>query len=727
MSNQPKDAISGLVERVTFHSGDTGFAVVRVKVTGRRDLVTVVGSVPSVNAGEWLNAQGHWIQDRDHGLQLKAESIQCCPPNSKEGLEKYLGSGLIKGIGPVYAKKLVAKFGEKIFSVIDHESARLQEVEGIGAERRRLIKSAWNEQKTVREIMVFLHSNGVSTSKAVRIYKRYGDEAIEAVRSNPYALARDIHGIGFKSADQIAQNLGIPKDSLLRARAGLVHVLLEGSGQGHCALPRELLCEQALALLQVDEAVVTEALERLLLDGEIVSEPLRQGPLIYLPQLRAAEAGIAKMLSQQAAMALSFPPIDLEKAILWAQEKTGKELAPSQARALREVLQARVSVITGGPGVGKTTLLHAYLLILRAKKLQCLLCAPTGRASKRLGQATGMEAKTIHRLLECGGNGSCGRNAQRPLECDVLVVDESSMLDVPLFHKLLQALPKNAHLLLVGDVDQLPSVGPGSVLADIIQSGIVQVVRLTEIFRQAATSQIITSAHRVNEGQLPEPGKADSDFFFVEREEAEAIQASLLEMVAERIPRKLGLERINDVQVLCPMNRGSLGARELNLLLQRSLNPPLPGQAGVERFGTEFRVGDKVIQTENNYDKEVFNGDIGRIKSIDLQEQQVSVAFEEREVLYELSELDEISLAYAITIHKSQGSEFPAVVVPLATQHYLLLQRNLLYTAITRGKQFVVIVGQKKALSLAVSNATTKERYSGLRERLTSMGLSGRA
>lgn len=695
--------------------------MLRVAVKGRREPLTVVGVVASVNTGEWITAQGTWMRDREHGLQLKADSIACSAPNSREGIEKYLGSGLIKGIGPVYAKKLVDKFGEEIFAIIDQCSVRLEEIDGIGPTRRRKIKAAWAEQKVVREIMVFLHSHGVSTSRALRIYKTYGENAIEAVRADPYTLAKDIHGIGFKSADLIAQKLGLPRDSIIRAQAGIKHTLLDATNQGHCALPRGTLIEEAAQLLGVDIAIVEQALERLILNAEVMPEQIGEQHLLYLPYLRRAEQGIAQLLKKLGSAPSQLPPINIEKAVTWCEQQTGKELAPTQREAIRKALENRVLVITGGPGVGKTTLLQSILLILRAKKLNCLLCAPTGRAAKRLSEVTGLEAKTIHRLLEFQpASGGFTRNAGNPLECDVLVSDESSMIDLPLFHKLIQALPEHAHLLLVGDIDQLPSIGPGSALADIIRSNVVPVVRLTEIFRQSASSRITANAHCIKAGQMPqlqEPAK-ESDFFFIERDEPAGIQSTILELVEERIPKKLRLDPILDVQVLSPMNRGSLGARELNMLLQQRLNPCRDREPTVERFGWQFRLRDKVIQTENDYDKEVFNGDIGQIVKIQPEERELAIRFDDRDVPYDFDELDEVSLAYAITIHKSQGSEFPAVVIPLALQHYVLLQRNLVYTAITRGRQMVVLVGQKRALASAVRNDNIGQRFSALYDRL---------
>jgi len=707
-----------LIERVTYFNEENGFAVLQVKVKGFRDLVTVVGSLPCVSAGEWLHAEGMWIQDREYGRQFRARLLTSSPPTSLEGIEKYLGSGMVKGIGPVYARKLVGKFGERILEVIDGASARLEEIDGIGPKRRRRIKDAWAEQKVVREIMVFLHSHGVSTSRAVRIHKLYGAEAVERVRENPYALAKDVAGIGFATADRIARDLGIPADSLARAAAGLDHLLLQATQEGHCCLPVEELAEAAVKLLEVGEARVREALEQALRRRELVLETIDGTACVFLPALLKAEQGIADRIARLALAPSAYPPIDATRALAWWHTRHRQALSASQAAALEMALQHRLLIVTGGPGVGKTTLLRAVLGILMPKRVKPILCAPTGRAAQRLGEATGLTALTIHRLLEAGGGagGSFARNAHRPLEGDLLVVDECSMVDVPLMHALLSAMPPQAHLLLVGDADQLPSVGPGNVLRDLIGSGQVPVARLTEVFRQAGASQIVQAAHRINTGQMPQFGKKgeESDCFFIERPEPEEISAMLLELVRERIPQRFGFDAIRDVQVLSPMNRGSLGIRALNELLQNTLNPARADAAGITRFGTQFRVGDKVLQTENNYDKGVYNGDIGRIARIEEIDQEVVVRYDEREVGYDFGELDELTLAYAITIHKSQGSEFPVVVVPLAMQQYVLLQRNLIYTAITRGKRLVVLVGQKQALGLAVRTADSRRRYTGL-------------
>ncbi len=714
------DGVRGVVERVTFHNEESGFSVLRVLVRGRKDLVTVIGNVATVTPGEWITAEGRWVRDREHGMQLKAERVETQPPDSREGIEKYLASGMIKGIGPVYAKKLVAQFGEEVFSIIENESARLQEVGGIGAERRRAIKDAWAEQRVVREIMVFLHANGVSTSRAARVYKTYGEEAIARIRTDPYCLARDIRGIGFKSADAIAAKVGLAGDSVLRVRAGLAHCLDEAGADGHCAMVRRDLVGAAGELLDVGlelaERVLAGALER----KELVAETSEGRDLIYAPPMLAAERVVAERLRAMAERTRTgYPAIDVERALDWVQGATGKVLADSQAAALRLALGRAVAVVTGGPGVGKTTLVNSILKILSAKGVRCVLCAPTGRAAKRLAESTGMPAMTIHRLLEPERGGGFKRFEGNPLAGDLFVMDEVSMVDVSLMARFLRAVPGRGNLLLVGDADQLPSVGPGLVLRDVIASGAVPVARLDVVFRQAEASGIVTAAHAMNAGRLPElDHREGSDFFFIEREDSAAALETIVELVARRVPGKFGLDPVRDIQVLSAMNKGTLGVRSVNGRLQAALNPAREGVGEVERVGVTFRAGDKVIQTRNNYDKEVFNGDIGVVRAVEWSEKEVIVEFEGRRVVYEFGEMDELDPAWAITVHKSQGSEFPCVIVPVAMEQFVLLQRNLIYTAITRGKRLVIVVGQRKALGAAVRNNAVRARVSGLRGRL---------
>ncbi|WP_310600325.1 ATP-dependent RecD-like DNA helicase [Desulfobulbus sp.] len=722
----PVERFSGSVERVTFHSEESGFCVLRVKARGQRDLVTVIGNAAAITPGEFVECVGSWHNDRTHGLQFKALRLATIPPDTLEGIEKYLGSGMVKGIGPHFAKILVREFGVEVFAVIEATPERLLALPGIGAKRAGRITAAWAEQKAIREIMVFLHSHGVGTGRAVRIYKVYGDEAVAKVAENPYRLALDIHGIGFKTADQIAGRLGIAPDSLIRAQAGVRHVLQELSGDGHCAASRDTLFAQAEKLLQIPGEILAEAVRREIDEGNLVAEEIDTVPSVFLAPLHRAELGVANHLLRIASGPPPWGAIDADRALPWVEERTGLQLSPSQRDAVRLALASKVLIVTGGPGTGKTTLVNGILRILAAKRLDILLAAPTGRAAKRMAEATGQEAKTIHRLLEFDPqNFGFKRDRQHPLDADLVVVDESSMVDVVLMNKLLAAVPDAAALLLVGDVDQLPSVGPGAVLADLIASGAVATVRLTEIFRQAAASRIIVNAHRINRGEMPlkHDTKELADFYFVAAATPEEIRAKLLQMVVERIPKRFGLHPVRDIQVLTPMNRGGLGAQALNTELQQALNSG--AEPRVVRFGTAYAPGDKIIQTVNNYDKEVFNGDIGRILEIDPDEGLLWVDYDGRRVEYGFGELDEVALAYATSIHKSQGSEYPAVVIPLAMQHYLLLARNLLYTAVTRGKKLVVVIGQSKALAMAVKNFNANRRLTNLRARLAAGGDGG--
>jgi exodeoxyribonuclease V alpha subunit len=721
MKPQPEtskqEVLAGLVERVTYHNAENGFCVLRAKVRGHRDIVTVVGHAAAIAAGEWVTATGDWVNDRTHGQQFKARFLRTSAPTSVDGIEKYLSSGMIRGVGPVYAKKLVRAFGEKVFDIIEATPDRLREVDGIGPVRAASILAAWAEQKAVREIMVFLHSHGVGTARAVRIFKTYGADAIRVMTENPYRLARDIRGIGFKTADAIAMKLGIEKTATVRVRAGISYALTEAMDEGHCGLPTDELVPLAEKLLEVPGELVRTALDLELTEGTVIADQVGEIPCVFLAGLHRAERTIAKGLMRLADGALPWPWIDPDKALPWVEKRIGIILAESQVGAIRLALISKVLVMTGGPGVGKTTIVKAILRVLAAKGVRLLLCAPTGRAAKRLTEATGFEAKTIHRLLEVDPKGGgFKRDDDNPLDCDLLVVDEASMVDVMLMQALVKAIPDKAAVLIVGDIDQLPSVGPGQVLADIIASGTMPVVRLTEVFRQAAQSRIITSAHRINQGSIPDlsPSGVDSDFYFVPADDPETAVSRIIELVKTRIPKRFGLDPIRDVQVLCPMNRGGVGARSLNIELQAALNPA--GDRKVERFGWTFAPGDKVMQVENDYDKEVYNGDIGHIHDVEAAAGEIVVIFDGRSVTYGLGELDTLVPAYAATIHKSQGSEYPAVIIPVLTQHYAMLQRNLLYTGVTRGKRLVVLVGQKKAIAIAVRNASGRRRWSKLAE-----------
>lgn len=717
---QPTEPLQGVVERITFHSEETGFCVLQVKVRSQRELVTVVGNAAAVNPGERLDCQGAWVNDATYGLQFRAALLRVIPPNTLEGVEKYLGSGLIKGIGPHFARQLVDAFGSEVFDVIERTPERLRTLDGIGAKRQEQVTAAWREQRAIREIMVFLHSHGIGSARAARIYRVYGDDAIGRIRDNPYRLAQDITGIGFVTADGIARKLGIPPDSQLRIRAALHHVLWELSSEGHCAAAKQQLTERTVELLQVAPEAVDQAIGLEVAAENLMVEPLGGEPALFLAPLYRAEAGTAGHLRRL----LQGPPpwgaVDGAKAIPWVEALTGLRLSDSQRQAVDTVLNGKLTVLTGGPGVGKTTIVNSILRLVEGRGGRVLLCAPTGRAAKRLSESARAEARTIHRLLEFDPrHGGFRKDEADPLEADLLIVDEVSMVDVLLMNQLLKAVPSRAAVLLVGDVDQLPSVGPGAVLQDIIESGRVPTVRLTEIFRQAASSSIVVNAHRINAGEpiQTRDGAGLQDFYFIPAESPEEICDKLFSVVTERIPKRFGLSPIRDIQVLTPMNRGSLGTRSLNVELQRRLNAGAEPQ--VTRLGWTCAPRDKVIQTVNDYDKDVFNGDIGQVSRVDLDQGQVHVDFDGRTVLYEFGELDEIALAYATSVHKSQGSEYPAVVIPLAMQHYLLLQRNLLYTAVTRGKRLVVVIGQPRALNMAVQNVRLTRRQTNLAQRLS--------
>ncbi|MEI8186136.1 MAG: ATP-dependent RecD-like DNA helicase [Chlorobiaceae bacterium] len=716
-----EERVAGVVDRVTFFNESSGFSVLRLVVKGERDAVTVVGYVAAVTTGQHVEALGGWQNDKTWGLQFKASHLAVISPDTLEGISKYLSSGMVKGIGPHLAKVLIHAFGLEVFNIIEDHPERLLELPGIGRKRMAQVVAAWAEQKAVKEIIVFLHSHGVGTARAVRIYRTYGADAVAIVRNNPYRLTLDIPGIGFKTADQIALNIGMPSDSPLRARAGIAHVLQELSSEGHCRVPEPKLVEAFARLLNIPAILFDEAIKAELAIGTLVAEEDQGERSFYLRHLFNAEKGVACSIGRILQGRLPWGTIDPAAAIATTEKQSKLELSESQRNAVSLALTNKLIIITGGPGVGKTTIINTILKILGTGKLKFVLCAPTGRAAKRLSEATGREAKTIHRLLEFDPFArDFKRGSSYPLEADVVIVDEASMIDVVLMNRLLGAISDRSALMFAGDVDQLPPVGPGFVLADMIQSAALPVVRLTEIFRQAQTSSIIVNAHRINRGEQPVQfaGKELSDFYVVPSAGTENIQRRLLQVVADRIPRRFGLDPLRDIQVLTPMNKGPLGTKALNTILQETLNPHAIRK--IERFGTAYAEGDKVIQLVNNYDKEVFNGDIGCIVTVDEEESTLCVLYDEREVVYEFGELDEIALAYAITIHKSQGSEYPAVVIPLSMQHYSLLERNLIYTAVTRAKKLVMIIGEPKALAMAIGNRRSSQRLTGLAARLSS-------
>ena len=710
------DELSGSVENLRFRNEETGYVVCDVKpAESLSSTVTVVGTCAAIWVGEELTAKGRWVTHPQYGRRFQAEQIVCVAPASAEGIGRFLACGLIKGIGKVHAKKIVDRFGSDTLKIIEKSPRRLMEVEGIGKVRMKLIHDSWTAQKGVRDVMIFLQSHGVGTGQASRIYRQYGMDAIAVVKQNPYRLCRDVWGFGFLTADSIALKIGVPHDSPERARAGLVHYLTTLSDDGHCFCEEPELLMQAQSALDISVEKLAEALEAIVEEGLAVREDGR----IYLTHLYRAETSVARRLLAIGSAPLPYRPIDSERALAWAESKMRLVLADAQRRAIAAAIDSKVAVITGGPGVGKTTIIRALVEIFSARRLHVRLAAPTGRAAKRMAEATGHDAQTIHRLLKyLPQKRAFDHDEDNPIEGDVLILDETSMIDIELMDQLLRALPDAMNLVLVGDIDQLPSVGPGNVLRDIISSGAFPCIRLTAIFRQDASGLIVRNAHHINNGEKLEAGGPDSDFFFIETADPEKVIGRVCDLVKHRIPSRFRFAP-EDIQVLTPMRKNQLGADNLNLVLQSVLNP---GGPGLRRGAVTFRRGDRVMQMRNNYDKDVFNGDVGFIKAVDTEENTLVVMYDGRPVEYEASELDEIVLAYASTIHKSQGSEYPAVVIVLATQHFKLLQRNLLYTAVTRGRKLVCIVGSSKAEYIAVNNNEVRERHTTLAMRLANNG-----
>lgn len=738
------DTLTGSVERITFYNPENGYTVLRLRPDNQKGihaapksslssdgLATVVGNLPEVSPGEFLQLQGQWDRHPKHGSQFKAEVCEQTLPATIAGIQGYLGSGMIKGIGPKLAERIVGKFKEDTFNVIEQTPQRLMEVPGIGMDRTGKITKAWEEQKQVKEIMVFLHGHGVSTNLAVKIYKTYGDKSLETVQQNPYQLEQDIYGIGFKTADRIARALGLPVDHPSRIEAGIVFALNETINEGHVYVPRELLGQRAIELLGVSPDLIVPALDRLAQEDRIRPDmiPLNNkndgketpmigeaagvygSPVIYLTPLYFGEKGVAARLRM---LSSSTFPASLMNHVLFPD----KSLSAEQQSAIEMALTHPISILTGGPGTGKTTCLKALINALESQHRNYALVSPTGRAAKRLSEATGRSARTIHRLLEFSPMEGFKHNEENPLDLDFLVVDEASMLDLLLMNNLLKAVQPGTHILFVGDVDQLPSVGAGDVLRNLIHSGIAPVARLNTIFRQAAHSKIITNAHLINQGQLPTFSQGEGDFFLFPAEDATAAADWIIQIVTERVPQKFGFDAIHDIQVMAPIYRGPAGVIALNDRLQEKLNPPANNKPERRLFGTNFRLGDKVMQTQNNYDKDVYNGDIGFIESMDVIEQTLTVDFDGRRATFEWSEADQLALAYVVSVHKAQGAEFPVVVMPMVTQHYMMLQRNLLYTAITRARKLCVLAGSRRAISMAVRNNKVEQRFTALEWRL---------
>jgi len=729
----PAEHLQGIVERVTYHAEDSGYTIARLKAPGERDLITIVGRFPDIHAGQTLRLTGYWREHLKYGRQFQVTHAQETKPATLTGLEKYLGSGLIKGIGPVTARRIVAHFGLETLDIIEQSCSRLVEVTGIGEKRVAMIEKAWAAQQAIKEVMLFLRGHNVSTTYAVKIYKQYGDQAIGVVSKNPYQLATDIFGIGFVTADTIARNIGIAPDSDFRYCAGMLYVLQQAAEEGHCYLPEPELIERVVKRLAlpdspVDPVRIGELIAQMAEEKQLITQPgygdLAEERLCYAPAFYFTEQALASRLASFVRAPVS---VDLSRVQRWIDrytEKRGITLSEEQRRAVELAASSRLLVLTGGPGCGKTFTTKTVVDLWRAMGKNILLAAPTGRAAQRLSEMTGQEAKTIHRMLAFDPKTMQFRfNEEQPLEAQAIVVDETSMLDLFLAHSLLKAI----QVLLVGDVDQLPSVGPGMVLRDLIESQQVPVVRLTQVFRQAAASHIVTNAHRINAGQFPRlvpTTKFDqSDCLWLEAPEPALGAEGIRHLVSEYLPRH-GIDPVQQVQVLSPSTRGEVGTRQLNAMLQQVLNPPAPGKVEIVRGGSTLRVGDRVIQQVNDYQREVFNGDIGTITSIDLEEQEVVVQFGERAVTYDYADLAEIALAWAVTVHKSQGSEYPVVVLPLFLQHYLLLSRNLVYTGLTRAKQLAILVGPTKAIGISIKRVTDRQRYTALADRLRSFSNS---
>ncbi len=715
--------IFGYIERITYQNPENGFTVAQLQELKKSDVTCIVGFMPTVQPGESIRCHGKWKSHLIYGQQFEVEKHQVEVPADVNGIQKYLGSGLIKGIGGAYAQRIVEEFGVETLHVIDVTPERLKEVRGLGKKRIEQIISCWSEQKSIRQVMIFLQSHQVSPTYAQKIFKMYGNKSIEVVTENPYTLARNVMGIGFKKADVIAGNLGIAKDSPLRIEAGLEYILTELSNNGHVCYPVEEFLKEAGEILQAPPELLHQGLELLKGNDRVeVQKMVHDGTIrefIWNKFLYVSETGITREIKRILRGNPQIRAINSEKAIEWVQSTLNIELGQNQKIAVANAVTDKLCIITGGPGTGKSTITKAILNITEQLTKKIVLAAPTGRAAKRMTEITGKKAATIHSLLEYSFNGGFKRNRESPLDCDLIVVDEASMIDTYLMYSLLRAIPSHARVIFVGDINQLPSVGPGNVLKDIISSKTVSVIMLHEIYRQAAGSDIIVNAHKINQGVIPySQNKTDSDFFFIEEQEPEDILKSIISLVSVRLPKKYDFHPFKDIQVLAPMKKGIIGTENINVVLQEALNPKNPP---LFRMGKRFAVGDKVMQLKNNYDREVFNGDIGRILSIDHAEQEMLVSVDDREVIYEFNDLDELTLAYAISVHKFQGSECPCIVMPVHTTHFKLLHRNLIYTGVTRGKKLVVLIGTRKALAIGVKNDEVKQRYTGLLQSMQAM------